>query len=57
MQVSIIEFQITVDYAPLENGLAERMYRTFMEKAKSMLVGAVLPNSFLGQKQYRQPVT
>lgn len=37
-----IQHQLTVPYSPQQNGLAERMNRTLVEKARSMIVAADL---------------
>ncbi|KAK2447548.1 secreted RxLR effector protein [Trifolium repens] len=39
----------TVAYTPQENGLAERMNRTLLERVRCMLLGAGLPKSFWGE--------
>lgn len=41
-----IQFQCTVGYAPEQNGVAERMNRTLMEAARTMLIDSGLPKSF-----------
>lgn len=41
-----IRFQTTCPYTPQQNGLAERMNRTLVEKARCMLFGAKLDKSF-----------
>ena len=37
------------DYTPKQNGLAERLNRTLMESARSMMCFAGLPNSYWGK--------
>lgn len=44
-----IQQQCTVGYAPEENGISERLNRTCMEAARSMLSGSGLPKSLLGE--------
>ncbi|CAJ2637310.1 unnamed protein product [Trifolium pratense] len=39
----------TVAYTPQQNGLAERMNRTLLERVRCMLLGAGLPKSFWGE--------
>ncbi|KAK2414224.1 cysteine-rich RECEPTOR kinase [Trifolium repens] len=39
----------TVTYTPQQNGLAERMNRTLLERVRCMLLGAGLPKSFWGE--------
>ena len=39
----------TVAYTPQQNGLAERMNRTLLERMRCMLLGAGLPKSFWGE--------
>lgn len=41
-----IRHETTVQYTPEQNGLAERMNRSIVEKARSMLINANLPTSF-----------
>lgn len=41
-----IQHQLTAPYTPQQNGTAERMNRTLVEKAKCMLYDADLPNTF-----------
>ena len=41
-----IRHQTTIQYTPEQNGLAERMNRTIVEKARSMLIDANLPTNF-----------
>lgn len=41
-----IRFQCTVGYAPEQNGIAERMNRTLVEAARSMIVDSGLSKSF-----------
>ena len=36
----------TVPYTPQQNGVAERLNRTLLEKARCMLINANLPKSF-----------
>ncbi|CAJ2668093.1 unnamed protein product [Trifolium pratense] len=39
----------TVAYTPQQNGVAERMNRTLLERVRCMLLGAGLPKSFWGE--------
>ena len=41
-----IKQELTAPYNPSQNGVAERMDRTFQEKVRSMLSNAKLPNGF-----------
>ena len=41
-----IRHKLTVPYSPQQNGVAERMNRTLMESARSMLAHAGLPDSY-----------
>ena len=41
-----IHHQLTVPYSPEQNGVAERMNRTLMESARSMMAHAGLPNRY-----------
>lgn len=41
-----IRHETTVDYTPEQNGTAERMNRTFVDSARSMLAHAGLPKSY-----------
>ena len=41
-----IAWQKTIPYTPQQNGVAERMYKTLMERARSMLSGARLGQEF-----------
>ena len=41
-----IRHQLTVPYSPEQNGVAERMNRTLIESARSMIAHAGLPNSY-----------
>ena len=41
-----IVHQLSVPYNPAQNGVAERMNRTIMESARSMLSHAQMPNEF-----------
>ncbi len=38
--------ELTVPYSPEQNGVAERMNRTLMESARTMLSHAGLPDSY-----------
>jgi len=38
-----------VTYTPQQNGLAERMNMTLLERVRCMLLGAGLSKSFLGE--------
>ncbi|WJX45134.1 E3 ubiquitin-protein ligase upl4 [Trifolium repens] len=44
-----IKSHITVAYTPQQNGLAERMNMTLLERVRCMLLGAGLPKSFWGE--------
>ena len=44
-----IEHQQTVPYSPQSNGIAERMNRTLLDKARTMLIDAELPIEFWGE--------
>lgn len=44
-----IKHQTTTPYSPQQNGLAERMNRTLVERAKCMLFDAALPKQFLAE--------
>lgn len=46
LRKSGIVHQTTVPYTPEQNGVAERMNRTLVEKARCMLVDAQLPTTF-----------
>lgn len=46
LRLSGIIHQFTNPYTPEQNGMAERMNRTLIEKARSMLYGAGLPKTF-----------
>lgn len=41
-----IKLELTVGYAPEQNGIAERKNRTLMEAARTMLIGSGLPKNF-----------
>ena len=41
-----IQHELTIAYTPQQNGIAERMNRTLMESARSMMSHAHLPNRF-----------
>ena len=41
-----VERQLTVEYAPKQNGVSERKNMTILEMAKSMLKEKGLPNKF-----------
>lgn len=41
-----MEHQLTVGYAPEQNGVSERKNRTVMETARAMLMEKGLPNTF-----------
>lgn len=41
-----IRHELTVPHSPQQNGVAERMNRTLMESARSMIAHAKQPNSF-----------
>ena len=41
-----IRHQTTVPYSPQQNGVAERMNRSIIEKARGMLLHARLPKKF-----------
>ena len=43
-----IEKQLTVAYTPQQNGVAERMNRTIVESARTMMIHANLPKSYWG---------
>jgi hypothetical protein len=44
-----IRHELTVPYSPQQNGVAERMNRTLIESARSMLSHARLPNRYWGE--------
>ena len=44
-----IRHECTVAYTPEQNGVAERLNRTLMESARSMMSFAGLPNSYWGE--------
>lgn len=44
-----IQHQTTTSYTPQQNGVAERMNRTLIEKAKCLLKDASLPHQFWGE--------
>lgn len=44
-----IQHQLTVAYTPQQNGVAERMNRTLVERAKCLLYDADLPKCFWGE--------
>lgn len=44
-----IEHQMSTRYTPQQNGRAERLNRTLMDKTRSMLFEAGLPNKFWGE--------
>ena len=44
-----IRHEITVPHTPQQNGVAERMNRTLIETAKSMIFNASLPNIYWGE--------
>lgn len=44
-----INHQLTVPHSPEQNGVAERMNRTLMESARSMIAHARLPNRYWGE--------
>jgi len=41
-----IQFEFTIRYTPQQNGVAERMNRTIIERARCMLLGSKLAKSF-----------
>lgn len=41
-----IQFEFTIRYTPQQNGVAERMNRTILEKARCMLVNSKLGKTF-----------
>jgi hypothetical protein len=41
-----IQMECTVPYTPEQNGVAERLNRTIVEKARCMLLSSNLPKSF-----------
>lgn len=43
-----IEKQLSVAYTPQQNGVAERMNRTLVESARTMMIHAKLPKSYWG---------
>jgi Reverse transcriptase (RNA-dependent DNA polymerase)/Integrase core domain len=47
-----IDHQITMAYSPQQNGKAERLNRTLMEKARAMLNEANLPEKLWGEAVY-----
>ena len=44
-----IRQELTVPYSPAQNGVAERMNRTLMESARTMIAFAGLPPSYWGE--------
>src|SRR5690606_19654886 len=49
LEKSGIRHETSVEYTPEQNGLAERMNRTILERARSMLIGANLPKKYWGE--------
>ncbi|CAL2254986.1 unnamed protein product [Prunus armeniaca] len=47
-----VEHQLTVGYAPEQNGVSERKNRTIMEMARSMIFEKGLPNTFWAEAVY-----
>ena len=41
-----IRHELTVPHTPEQNGVAERMNRTLMESARSMIAHSMLPNTY-----------
>lgn len=48
-----IKRHYTVKYTPQQNGLAERMNKSFVERVRSMLSNANLPKEFWGEAVVR----
>ena len=46
LQHNKVHHELTVPYSPEQNGVAERMNRTLMESARTMLSHAGLPDSY-----------
>ena len=46
---NLIEHETTNPYSPEQNGVAERMNRTLIEKARAMIIHAGRPYSFWGE--------
>ena len=44
-----IRYELTVPYPPAQNGVAERLNRTLMESARTMIRFARLPDSYWGE--------
>jgi hypothetical protein len=44
-----IRIELTVPYTPSQNGVAERLNRTLITKARAMLVAAELPSQLWGE--------
>lgn len=44
-----IQYHLTVPYTPQQNSVAERMNRTLVEKARSMIYGAMLDQNLWGE--------
>ena len=47
-----IQHQSSIEYTPQQNGVAERVNRTLLEKARCMLFDANLPNSYWAEAVY-----
>ena len=44
-----IRHKLTVPYSPAQNGIAERLNRTLMESARTMIRFAKIPDSYWGE--------
>ena len=46
MEAEGVRHELTIPKTPEQNGVVERMNRTFVEVVRSMLIGAKLPKKF-----------